>query len=295
MPSRLRAFCNRLVYVNGRPTFNGAPRTRLLPYTKPQFPATASAANDALIIQRNGPARNLADGALHKYGFQTATPVIVPRRARMVRFYAQVRFTENPATATLPNKCRVKNAAVSFFHGAKRVGGRVFRNGKLPIGKWVPVAVSTRAGKLARGPQRITVQAAHNFQGDAECQDGLQLEVRRIMACMNTRRTLFQTADQAAEAADFAVEDAFDEDAIDEDGADEADFAVADALDEDSWEDEGAILPRQALVRLLPPMRAISRPRARSTRSRLTSRNSRPRKASKRRAPMRPISRRGSA
>ncbi|KAI9172909.1 hypothetical protein H9P43_007040 [Blastocladiella emersonii ATCC 22665] len=261
IPSKLRAFCNKLVYVNGKPSFNKSPRTRLLPYTKPKFPATARATrNGGLVIQRDGAARNLESGALHKYGFQTASAVKIPKKAKLVRFYAQVRFREGKeaaaASGTTPaKKCAVKHAAVSFYYGSRRVGGRVFRDASLPVGKWLPISVTARAGALPSGPQRITLQGAHNFADNDECRDNLEFEVRRIMTCANTKRTLFQTAAKpqfATSSAAFAVsEDAVAQDPADyhadysaskdaadyhaEDGADYADYsATEDAAD---WAD----------------------------------------------------------
>ncbi|KAI9223863.1 hypothetical protein BC828DRAFT_395691 [Blastocladiella britannica] len=231
VPAALRGFCNQAVYINGRPTFAGAPATQLLPYTKPSFPATARATREGgLVIQRLGTAKNLAAGALHKYGFQTAEPVTFPGTAKLVRFYAQVRFGAHPSLLSAPPAavngtvtadatvnvtatrngpttpilpCAVKDAAVSVYYGAKRMGGRVWRahanaTAVVPMGRWIDVAVTVPGDVIAVGDTaaaRITVQGAHDFVGAQECTDGLTFEVRRVLACANTKKMLFALTD----------------------------------------------------------------------------------------------------
>ncbi|KAL7752556.1 hypothetical protein RI367_002090 [Sorochytrium milnesiophthora] len=181
---QLGGFCNRLVYVNGRPTYAPNTNQTVIPYIKPAGPALAKMGDsNSVLIGRSGPAVPLAAGT-YKTGFQVAVGVPTPNAAAGAHYYAQVRFGTNPAT---PLGCPIQSLAVSFYHGPTLVGSQSFRLGSDTIGPWLPVTSKYTSAQLPQGKFPLSIQAAHSLATPKYCSDSLTFEVRRILVCDNTQ------------------------------------------------------------------------------------------------------------
>ncbi|KAJ3347684.1 hypothetical protein GGF32_006773 [Allomyces javanicus] len=188
-------------------------------------------------------------GVVHRYGFQTATPLVVPKDAEDAIIQAQVRLWSPKPN---PGMCETGIMSVNFLHGDRSLGGEYFRNSGTNGLQLLKVQVPVSA--LSPTPAPITVQAAHDHENPGKCLDlaslmvrGLDVKFNRVVKGMR-RYSVSEDAfdddawDETYDGGDFSVANEAGSTADDDESEDASDgeaYSVSeDALEgDDMWED----------------------------------------------------------
>ncbi|KAJ3361484.1 hypothetical protein GGF32_007242 [Allomyces javanicus] len=225
-----------------------AANLKLMPFGEQDVRMDASCTPDSVAcrVTRNGITQG--SGAVHRYGFQTRMPLVIPTGAEHVTIMAQVRVDAMAPSATSP-VCRPLSKSVTLLHGVqplRRVDVLRGRTG-MPAGVYEPLSVTVPAHLLRRnGMAPIVIRAAHDHMSTTKsCLDRSYLEVKNF-------KVVFHDDDDALPSGihsdkplmplrgggAYSVEDAYNEDAYDDDAYDGGDFSVDDdAFGEDMWDD----------------------------------------------------------
>ncbi|KAJ3354124.1 hypothetical protein GGF32_002693 [Allomyces javanicus] len=231
----------------------------LVPFVDPPFPAAIQHGADGSVrLVRKGPTKG--NGVIHKYGFQTAKPLVIPRGTKYVTFLAKIKAqamkpvprktAARTGAKTLPT-CHKSDTAITVFHGGKPLGGLRFPKGSHGSDKYETLRLRVPVSKLSHTSAPITLQAAHDHASTIKCMEHSILQLKGFKVqfhdTLPARKT--KTTAEAGAKAKFSVsESGYDytsfDDTWDESYDDmwednyEGDFSVEDAYDEDAADDE---------------------------------------------------------
>ncbi|KNE55034.1 hypothetical protein AMAG_00971 [Allomyces macrogynus ATCC 38327] len=197
-------------------------------------------------VTRDGITRG--SGAVHRYGFQTRLPIVIPTGADYVTILAQVRVDAMAPSAT-SSVCRPYTKSITLLHGVQPLRRIEVPRGQtgMPAGVYEPLSITVPASILRRnGMAPIVIRAAHDHASTTNmCLDRSYLEVKNFKVVFHDDDDPLPSGIPSYKhlvplrgTAYSVAEDAYDYDAFNDDAHDGSDFLVdEDAFGEDMWDD----------------------------------------------------------